>query len=131
MSEQILCEKCGTQMIPLLEYGSVGMTCPNCGWGWATTSSDPTADDDTEYEIWVCPGNSQSPAVLRLIADIANVNLLQAKKMLGSQEPVMLYKACNEAAAALNKVQKILVIAGRLKSAKVEFFITPDFKYEI
>ena len=131
MSEQILCEKCGAQMMPLLEYGSVGMTCPHCGWGWATTSSESTANDDTAYEVWLCSGNSQSPEVLRLIAGIANVNLLQAKKMLNSKEPVMLYKARSEAAASLNKVQKIRIIARSLKSAKIEFFISPEFKYEI
>lgn len=131
MIEKIICEKCGTEMIDHSKGDSIFVECPNCGWGWATTLSDPTADDDTKYEIWLRPGNPQSPEILHLIAGIANVNLLQAKKMLNHQEPVMLYKVCNEAASSLNKVQKIQRVAGNLKNANVEFFITPDFKYEI
>ena len=131
MIEKIFCEKCGAEMIDRSEGDSIFVECPNCGWGWATTLSDPTADDDTKYEIWLQPGNSQSPEILHLIASIANVNLLQAKRMLNLQEPVLLYKAHNEAAASLNKVQRIQTIARNLKNANVDFFITPDFKYEI
>ncbi len=131
MNEKIICEKCGAKMIDRSEGGSIFVECPNCGWGWATTTHDASMDDKTEYEIWLRPGNSQSAEILHLIADIANVNFLQAKKMLNNQEPVMLCKACNEAAASLSKVQKIQIIAGSLKKANVEFFITPDFKYEI
>lgn len=130
MTEKILCEKCGTEMIDRSEGGSILVECPNCGWGWATTSYDPTADDDTAYEIWLRPGNSQSTEMLRLIASVSNINYLQAKKMLNSEEPVLLYKADNEAAAIQNKVQKIQDIARRLEDANVMFFIVPDFRYD-
>lgn len=109
----------------------------NCGWGWATTLSDPTDNDDTKYEIWLRPVNSQSSEILHLIADISNVNLLQAKKMLSCHEPVMLYKACNEAASSLNKVQKIQAIAGYLKKRMLSSSSLPisstksECKYEI
>ena len=101
MNEKMFCEKCGAEMIDRSEGDSIFVECPNCGWGWATTTYDPSMDDETEYEIWLRPGNAQSPEMLRLIADIANVNLLQAKKMLNNEEPVLLYKAYREAAASV------------------------------
>lgn len=131
MSEKIICEKCGAEMMDRSSGGSILVECPNCGWGWASTSYDPTADDETAYEIWLKPGNSQSPEILRLIASIANINLLQAKKILSNKEPVMLYKAYGEAAAAQNKVQKTQATARRLKNANISFFIVPDFNYVI
>ena len=128
MNEKMFCEKCGAEMIDRSEGDSIFVECPNCGWGWATTTYDPSMDDETEYEIWLRPGNAQSPEMLRLIADIANVNLLQAKKMLNNEEPVLLYKAYREAAAARNRVQKTQDVATRLAEANVLFYIVPDFK---
>lgn len=110
---------------------SIVVECSKCGWGWATTTYDPTIDDDTSYEIWLMPGNPQTIEVIRLIAGIANVSYLQAKKMLGDEAPVMLYKAYNEAVASQTKVQKIQDIAGRLAGANVKFSIKPDFPYNI
>ncbi len=131
MSEKIICEKCGAEMIDRSTGDSIFIECPNCGWGWASTTYDSSMDDETAYEIWLCPGNSQSPEVLRLIADIANVNFLQAKMILNSKEPVMIYKAYTETVASLNKVQKIQVLGRSLKSAQVKFFISPEFKYKL
>ena len=41
MNDKCICEKCGAEMKPLSDFSPVGMTCPNCGWGWATTYIDP------------------------------------------------------------------------------------------
>lgn len=131
MNEKIICEKCGTEMIDRSKGDSISIICPNCGWGWATTTHDPSMDDETEYEIWLRPGNAQSTEILRLIAGIANINLLQAKKLLSNEEPILLFKAHTEAVAVRNKVQKIQDIAKRLTEVNVLFFIVPDFKYEI
>ena len=88
-------------------------------------------DDETAYEIWLHPGNTQSPEVLRLIASIAGINLLQAKKMLNAEEPIMLYKADNEVASSQTGVQKIQVIAKSLMQNNISFFIVPDYKYDL
>ena len=118
-------------MIDRSAVDSIFIECPNCGWGWAATAYDPTMDDETEYEIWLRPGNAQSPEILRLIAGIANINLLQAKEMLNQEEPVLLYKAYREAVAIQSKVQKTQAIAKRLSETNVLFYIVPDFKYDI
>ena len=131
MSQRIICEKCGSEMIDRSSGNSIWVECPKCGWGWATTTYDPSLDDETAYEIWLHPGNFQSPEVLRLIAGIAGVNLLQAKKMLNTEEPIMLYKAYNETASSQSRVQKIQNIAKRLIQKNISFFIVPDFKYDL
>lgn len=131
MTQKIICEKCGSKMIDRSSGNSIWVECPKCGWGWASTTYDPSVDDETAYEIWLSPGNSQSPEVLRLIASIAGVNLLQAKKMLNAEEPIMLYKAYNEAASSQTRAQKIQVIAKSLKQNNISFFIVPDFKYDL
>jgi hypothetical protein len=52
MSDDIvICEKCGAEMKPLSDIYPVGMTCPNCGWGWATTYIDPINLDESDYHI--------------------------------------------------------------------------------
>lgn len=131
MTEKIFCEKCGAGMIDRSEGDSVLVECPKCGWGWATTSCDPSADDDTEYEIWLRPGNTQSTEVLQLITGVANINFLQAKAMLSSDAPVILYKAYSEAAPVQTKVQKIQDISRKLTDANLMFFIVPDFSYDL
>ena len=130
MTQQIICEKCGSEMNDRSSGNSIWVECPKCGWGWACTTYDPSMDDETAYEIWLHPGNSQSPEVLRLIASIAGVNLLQAKKMLNVAKPIMLYKAHNEAASSQTRVQKMQAIAKSLKQNNISFFIVPDFKYD-
>ena len=131
MNDKNICEKCGAEMIDRSSGDSIVVECSKCGWGWATTTYDPTIDDDTSYEIWLMPGNMQTLDTIRLIADIAGVNYLQAKKMLCDKAPVMLYKAYNEAVASQTGVQKIQDIAGRLAGANVIFSIKPDFPYNI
>ncbi len=131
MTDKYVCEKCGTEMVNRSSKYSVVVECPKCGWGWATTSYDPTDDDNTEYEIWLLPGNVQTMETMRLIAHIASINYLQSKKMLESETPVMLYKACHEAVANLNKVQRIQDIAKKLNGSNIRFFVVPEFPYEL
>ena len=45
MTDKIICEKCGAEMLPIDQNKPVGMTCPNCGWGWATTYIEPIIED--------------------------------------------------------------------------------------
>ena len=129
MTDKIICEKCGSEMNNRSSEGSIFIECPKCGWGWATTVYDATAEDDTSYEVWLLPGNPKTQKILRLIAGLANVNFLQAREMLNSETPVLLYKAVHEAVAEKNKVQRIQEIAKVLQTANIRFSISPDFPY--
>lgn len=82
MNETIFCEKCGTAMIPIDSNRPVGMTCPNCGWGWATSYIDPIFEDTTKYSVSLIDGNEGTKEAIRTIAEIAGMNYLQAKRAL-------------------------------------------------
>lgn len=117
MTDKVICEKCGTEMVDRSVGASISIECPKCGWGWATTTCDITDDDHTPYEIWLAPGNPQSLDAIRIIADIANINLVQAKMTLASEKAIMIYKAHPEAVAEMNMVQRTRYIARRLANA--------------
>lgn len=130
MTEKMICEKCGSEMIDQSIGDSICIECPKCGWGWATTTYDPTCEDRTPYEVWLELGNQQTLEILRLIANVAGVNFIQAKTILSSESPVMIYRACPEAAAEKNMVQQIQDVARKLLDAGVQFSIKPDFTYD-
>lgn len=126
----MICEKCGAEMVDRSGVKSICIECPQCGWGWATTTYDPTDEDCTPYEIWVLPGNPQSLDAIRLIACIANINFIQAKKSLACEKAFMVFKVHPEAVAETNMVQRIKDVARRLDNAGFRFFISPDFPYD-
>jgi len=127
----MICEKCGAEMKEVHSSFSIGMECPNCGWGWVTTHIDAVFEDDINYEIWLIPGNEQSKVKIKVMAEVLGVNFLQAKKILSSEEAVMIYKARNEAAATMPKAKRVQTVVALLKQAGLRFSIKPDFPYEV
>lgn len=130
MKEEYICEKCGHVMIDRSFANSIHIECPNCHWGWATTTYDPIADDNTDYEIYLCSGNEQTMDNIKLIAEIMGCNFLHAKKALSSDTNTMIYKARNESVASMYKAQRVQAIASRLKEGSLHFLIVPEFPYE-
>lgn len=118
-------------MISIKDGRTVGMTCPRCGWGCVTSHFDSIATDDIDYSIFIKPDNSATASNIKLIADIAGVNFLQAKKLLISEKNELVYKAKNEPASTMYKAQRVLVVAKRLKKANIAFVIVPDFPFEV
>ena len=53
MNSIVKCEKCGTPMVPFQKDGSQGMTCPKCGWGWATTYTTPIMLDEDQNRFGI------------------------------------------------------------------------------
>ena len=129
MNDKIICEVCGSEMIDRSTEYTTCMECPKCGWGWATTNIAPMAEDETDYEIWLSPGNEASTANVKLIAEIAGINYLESRKLICHETPVLLYKAHNESISSLYKAQRVQIIAAKLKAAKMVFFIIPEFPY--
>ncbi|MDD6311481.1 MAG: zf-TFIIB domain-containing protein [Firmicutes bacterium] len=127
----MICEKCGADMKEIQGAFSEGMECPNCGWGWVTTNIGSIADDNTDYEIWLQPGNTGNTSNIKLVADIANVNFVQAKQLLDSNCATMIYKAVSESATTMPKAQRVQIIAKRLKETEISFSISPDFPYDV
>lgn len=55
-----ICEKCGTVMVRDLPEGYIGgmsITCPECGWGAASSYYSPIVVDKTDYRIVLLKDN--------------------------------------------------------------------------
>ena len=131
MNEIIICEKCGEQMKSIAKEHTVGMTCPNCGWGWVTSHFDPIDTDQTDYSIFLKVGNPASVDNIKLIASICSKNFIEAKKILQTDVDVCIYTATNESSADYSKAGKVRHIAALLKNAQLDFYITPAFPYKL
>ena len=73
MNDAIICEKCGNEMKPLSEIYPIGMTCPNCGWGWATTYIEPIRAQigETKYATLAeAFGAAETGDTIQLLADV-------------------------------------------------------------
>ena len=86
MTDKIICEKCGCEMTDRSSGDSICVECPQCGWGWATTTYDPSLDDNTAYELWLLPGNAQRKP--------ANHCKNQSYKLLTGKKTVGLFYPC-------------------------------------
>ena len=105
-------------MIPLKELHAVGMNCPNCGWGWATTYIDPIKLDESDYHV-ILVSNETALSYIRIVSETADCNYAEAKKLI-ENAPVELF--CGKAA-------EVKAIREKLETAGVRFRIEPDFPY--
>ena len=121
MTDIVVCEKCGCAMVPIDPSQPVGMTCPNCGWGWATSFIDPIAEDTTNYKVSLSESNSTAKNVLRVIAQITGSNLIQAKRLIEN--------APDEIFAG--KATQTIEVLRLLEDEGINFTVTPSFPYPI
>lgn len=117
MNEQTICEKCGAVMMPFKEFGSTGMKCPSCGWGWATTYQDPIDLDEQVYTIFIPPQDASMEAI-KCISYVFSVNYIEARKNLQSGS----LRVSGNARDIRNK-------AARLTESSVVYKIEPDFPH--
>ena len=114
------CEKCGCEMNVIKEGLSIGMTCPNCGWGWAAANTEHILLDEQLYTIKIngnlVPANNE----MRFVAKHTGCNYIEARKRLQQSDFEISCKAVD--------IQKL---ARELKEAGISFVITPDFPYEL
>ena len=121
MSEIIKCEKCGAVMRPIDPSKPVGMTCPNCGWGWATTYVDPMLDDNTIYKVSLSNGNKASKSAIKAVAKVSGKNFIQAKRMI-ENSPSDIYEG------KAIQVKEILIL---LESLPLSYSVMPEFPYSL
>lgn len=117
--DAVLCEKCGHEMIYYLGGHCCGMTCPNCGWGWATTYFEPYETDMTDYHILLEKSFDPSIDDIRIVSNIANCNYIAAKKLINNA-PVEIF---------CGKAIDIMPIKEKLEAAGIDIKIKPEFPY--
>ena len=120
MSEKVICEKCGAEMQYFQRYGSCGMTCPVCGWGWATTYTAPIDQDETEYILTVPSSDTPGLSAIKCVSKLSGYNFIETRKLLQESGYSKSGKAriIRECAAALHK-------------DGISFTIAPEFPYDL
>lgn len=121
MNEKILCEKCGAEMSPIDPDKPVGMVCPHCGWGWATSYIEPIMADPAVYTVILRDGTPASEDAVKTVSRIAGVNFLQAKRMI-ENAPVTVFAG---------KGAAVRCALGELRAAAIRYRVDPPFPYEI
>ena len=116
--EENKCEKCGSQLIPYKKDRTIGMICPNCGFGYVTSYFEPIELDTTIYTVTINKYNTPSTDQIKTVAKIINKNLLITAKLLKDGNASFY-------GLAIDIQEKINV----LKSNNLIFSITPDYKY--
>lgn len=119
MIEKIICEKCGAEMVPIDPEKPVGMECPECGWGWATTYIEPKNEDPTVYKIVLNQGNDDTKDNLKLVAKIMNCNLLKAKAVISETDTIL----------AEGKALEMEGFIDLLVQSTIKYHIEPEWPY--
>lgn len=120
MNSIFKCEKCGTPMVPFQKDGSQGMTCPKCGWGWATTYTTPIMLDENQYTLTIWNKESFTLPDVKRIALAFHLTIMQARKELSKGK-----LTCTASASAIKD------LARKLSQDKIDYSISPKFPYKI
>jgi len=112
-----ICLECGAEMLYFREGHCCGLKCTKCENGIATTA--PIVTDPTAYAVALKPSNRSAVGNVRLIANIAGVNWLQAKKLIESA-PSEIFRG---------QALKVQGIKNQLEAAGIKYKIEPEFPY--
>ena len=116
--EKDICEKCGAEMYDIQTSYTLGMKCPNCGWGWVTQYNEPIVEDRNKYRV-ILDSKDSSLVNVKLVASIVNCNYLRAKRII-ENSPSEIFSG---------KAVDVREIRDRLVQAGMAFRIEPDFPY--
>lgn len=122
MKENVICEKCGSVMVPIVPdkpVGSIGMECPKCGWGWATTYIEPKYEDESVYKIVLDRGSDATKENIKVIASIMNCNYLRAKEVIADAGLIL----------AEGKATEIEESTQLLLRSSIKYHIEPEWPY--
>lgn len=114
----MICEKCGHEMIYNLAGNSCSWSCPQCGWGLATSYFAPIEMDQTEYSILVQNVASPSVSMIKCVARILACNSMTARTLLQ-----------NGSCTVSGKATLIKNYISALDSAGLQYHIEPRFPY--
>ena len=114
----MMCEKCGHKMVSISESQPIGMTCPNCGWGWATTYIEPILSDSVDYHV-ILESCDNSLTSIKIVSEVANCNYIEAKKLINNVPAEVFH---GQAVEVKKKKTK-------LEAASIDFKIEPEFPY--
>lgn len=124
------CKVCGKNLKSKVIGHTVIIYCDIHGDMLATTHWDGCEEDYNKYDIILLPNNDSSINNTRIIAEIANCNFLDAKKMLSSESEQVLYRNYSSDSNVVD-ASTIRDIAIRLEKANIHYRIYPEFPHKI
>ena len=115
------CEQCNSEMIFKINKGTQGWYCPQCNWNLVTSYIEDLNIDETEYSLYI---KIKKTSVIdfekiKIVSKIANVNYVNAKKML----------ELNEICILTAKAPVIKAAISTLKEFHIDYFVNPKFLY--
>ena len=119
MNQVKKCEECGADTEYRVEGSTEGFFCTKCDWALVTTRIPTIAQDITKYRIYLVSADQHNKEQVKVIADVANINFLQARKLVQEEKPVILQGEAVE----IDKARNLL------NDVNVEYIIEPNFPY--
>lgn len=114
------CEFCGGKLKSLILGNLSGLFCDNCQqWAVVTTYIPQINLDENLYKIYLVNKEKADRSNIKLIANISNINFLEAKKLLDNSNSII-YEG---------KAIEVVKIIKELKKAKLEFKCIPEFPW--
>jgi uncharacterized protein YbaR (Trm112 family) len=85
------CPKCRGSVEVRREGNTQGLFCTQCDWSVVTTNIPDILRDAVSYEVRVTSGDFKNERHLKSVAQLAGVNLLEARKLLQGQASFVVY----------------------------------------
>ncbi|MBV6625040.1 MAG: hypothetical protein KI793_19290 [Rivularia sp. (in: Bacteria)] len=77
------CEECGANLEQKIQDRIQGAFCNQCKkWVIVTTYMPAIFQDTTKYKMYLCSADSNNKEHIKALSQIANINFLQAKRMI-------------------------------------------------
>ena len=98
------CEECRANLEHRIQGSTQGLFCHQCNeWVIVTTYIPEIVRDRTQYRMYLCCADSNNKEHIKALAKLANINFLQAKKMI-QEDRALIFE---DNAFAINRVRKV------------------------
>ncbi len=112
------CPECGTEMKVIKEQFSIAWVCPKCGYGEATTTTEPIYDDDNIYSVILLENDSKDINIIKALSKFTGLNFLKTIDLINN--PTIIYRG---------KAYELFEKKKELDNCNVNYRIEPQFPY--
>ena len=114
------CQDCGANLEHRIKGSTQGLFCERCDeWVIVNTYIPEIRRDETRYKIYLHSADSKNKQHIKALAKAANINFLQARKMIQEDKPLIL----EDKAVVVDKARKIF------NDLSIQYDIKPLFPY--
>lgn len=114
-SEIPVCEKCGRSVEFRRDGSTQGVFCTKCEWSVVTTYLPEILRDTTSYEVSVTSGDDRNDQHLKVVAQLAGVNFLAARKLLQGSSGFLVFAGSATKTAEVRDMLKLAGLAYEIK----------------